>query len=156
MGTFHCGLCQGYITPVRNITAQQQQHWRTDVLANRPKQVARPIGLLYTPRHNVKLHASWIQLRALLGPFSSNCNYEHIRDKQINYSNTYYKTNKLGQLSYIDRRTHKRELKNSSAVRHPCGGGVEYPHRDPATRRRRWKEKSQIWDSKIRPQVPRD
>jgi hypothetical protein len=35
------------------------------------------------------------------------------------------------------------------AVRHPCGGGVEYLHRDPASRRRQWKGKSQIWDSKI-------
>jgi hypothetical protein len=32
----------------------------------------------------------------------------------------------------------------------PCGGGVEYLHCDPASRRRRWKGKSQIWDSKIR------
>jgi hypothetical protein len=38
----------------------------------------------------------------------------------------------------------------------PCGGGVEYLHRDPASRRRRRKGKSQIWDSKIRSQVPRD
>jgi hypothetical protein len=30
-----------------------------------------------------------------------------------------------------------------------CGGGVEYLHRDPASRRRRRKGKSQIWDSKI-------
>jgi hypothetical protein len=37
----------------------------------------------------------------------------------------------------------------------PCGGGVEYLHRDPASRRRRRKEKSQIWDSKIRSRVPR-
>jgi hypothetical protein len=32
----------------------------------------------------------------------------------------------------------------------PCGGGVEYLHHDPASRRRRWKGKSQMWDSKIR------
>jgi hypothetical protein len=38
----------------------------------------------------------------------------------------------------------------------PCGGGVEYLHRDPASRRSRRKGKSQIWDSKIRLQVPRD
>jgi hypothetical protein len=38
----------------------------------------------------------------------------------------------------------------------PCGGGVEYLHRDPASRRRRRKGKSQILDSKIRSQVPRD
>jgi hypothetical protein len=30
-----------------------------------------------------------------------------------------------------------------------CGGGIEYLHRDPASRRRRRKGKSQIWDSKI-------
>jgi hypothetical protein len=38
----------------------------------------------------------------------------------------------------------------------PCGGGVENLHRDPASRRRRRNGKSQIWDSKIRMQVPRD
>jgi hypothetical protein len=38
----------------------------------------------------------------------------------------------------------------------PCGGRVEYLHCDPASRRRRRKGKSQIWDSKIRLQVPRD
>jgi hypothetical protein len=37
-----------------------------------------------------------------------------------------------------------------------CGGGVEYLHRDPASRRRRRKGKSQIWDSKIWSRVPRD
>jgi hypothetical protein len=30
-----------------------------------------------------------------------------------------------------------------------CGGGVEYLHRDPASRKRRRKGKSQMWDSKI-------
>jgi hypothetical protein len=38
----------------------------------------------------------------------------------------------------------------------PCGGGVEYLHRDPASRSRRRKGKSQICDSKIWSQVPRD
>jgi hypothetical protein len=38
----------------------------------------------------------------------------------------------------------------------PCGGGVEYLHRDPASRRRRRKEKPQIWDSKMWSRVPRD
>jgi hypothetical protein len=33
---------------------------------------------------------------------------------------------------------------------------VEYLHRDSASRRRRRKGKSQIWDSKIRSRVPRD
>jgi hypothetical protein len=42
---------------------------------------------------------------------------------------------------------------NSSS---PCGGGVEYLHRDPASRRRRRNGKSQIWDSKIWLRVPRD
>jgi hypothetical protein len=39
---------------------------------------------------------------------------------------------------------------------HPCGGGVEYLHRDPASRRRRRKGKFQVWDSKIWSRVPRD
>jgi hypothetical protein len=38
----------------------------------------------------------------------------------------------------------------------PCGGGVEYLHCDPASRRRWQNGKSQIWDSKIRSWVPRD
>jgi hypothetical protein len=38
----------------------------------------------------------------------------------------------------------------------PCGGGVEYLHRDPASRRRRRKGKSRIWDSKIWPRVLRE
>jgi hypothetical protein len=38
----------------------------------------------------------------------------------------------------------------------PCGGGVEYLHRDPTSRRRQRKGKSEIWDSKIQSQVPRD
>jgi hypothetical protein len=45
---------------------------------------------------------------------------------------------------------------SSSPVRDPCGGGVEYLHCDPASRRRRRKGKSQIWDSKIWPRVLRD
>jgi hypothetical protein len=39
---------------------------------------------------------------------------------------------------------------------HPCGGGVEYLHRDPASRRRRRKGKSRIWDIKIWSRVSRD
>jgi hypothetical protein len=49
--------------------------------------------------------------------------------------------------------------KNSDSVIReftPCGGGIEYLHRDPASRRRRWKGKSQIWDCKIWPWVSRD
>jgi hypothetical protein len=38
----------------------------------------------------------------------------------------------------------------------PCGGGVEYLHRHPASRKRRRKGKSQIWDSKVWSWVPRD
>jgi hypothetical protein len=38
----------------------------------------------------------------------------------------------------------------------PCGCVVEYLHRDPASRRRRRKGKSQIWDSKIWSRAPRD
>jgi hypothetical protein len=38
----------------------------------------------------------------------------------------------------------------------PCGGGVEYLHRSPASRRRRRKGKSRIWDSKVWSRVPRD
>jgi hypothetical protein len=38
----------------------------------------------------------------------------------------------------------------------PCGGGVEYLYRSPASRRRRQKGKSRIWDSKIWSRVPRD
>jgi hypothetical protein len=40
--------------------------------------------------------------------------------------------------------------------RNPCGGGVEYFHRDPESRRRRRKGKSQIWDSKIWSRVRRN
>jgi hypothetical protein len=40
--------------------------------------------------------------------------------------------------------------------RHPFGGGFEYLHRDPASRTRRRKGKSQIWDSKIWSRVQRD
>jgi hypothetical protein len=39
---------------------------------------------------------------------------------------------------------------------HPCGGRVEYLHRDTASRRRRRRGKSQIWDSKIWLRMPRD
>jgi hypothetical protein len=38
----------------------------------------------------------------------------------------------------------------------PCGGGVEYLHRDPASCTRRRKGKSQIRDSKILSRVPRE
>jgi hypothetical protein len=38
----------------------------------------------------------------------------------------------------------------------PCGGGIECLHRDPVSRRRRRKGKSQIWDRKIWSQVEMD
>jgi hypothetical protein len=38
----------------------------------------------------------------------------------------------------------------------PCGGGVGYVHRSPASRRRQRKGKSRIWDSKSWSRVPRD
>jgi hypothetical protein len=38
----------------------------------------------------------------------------------------------------------------------PCEGGVEYLHSSPASRRRRRKGKSRIWDSKIWSRVPGD
>jgi hypothetical protein len=38
----------------------------------------------------------------------------------------------------------------------PCGGGVEYLHRNPVSPRRRRKGKSRIWDSKVWSHVPRD
>jgi hypothetical protein len=44
---------------------------------------------------------------------------------------------------------------SASRVRYPCGGGVEYLHRDPTSRRRRWNGKSQIWESKIWSRVQR-
>jgi hypothetical protein len=48
-------------------------------------------------------------------------------------------------------------LKTTGATQaNPCGGGVEYLHRDPASRKRRRNGKSQIWDSKIWSWVPRD
>jgi hypothetical protein len=47
--------------------------------------------------------------------------------------------------------------KSSKAERRtPCGGGVEYLHRSPASRTRRRKGKSRIWDSKIWSRVPLD
>jgi hypothetical protein len=49
-----------------------------------------------------------------------------------------------------------RPIDRELQVSHPCGGGVEYIHRDPETRRRRPKGKSRIRDSKIWPRVLRD
>jgi hypothetical protein len=57
--------------------------------------------------------------------------------------------------SYLERIT-RRLLEITRVSCDPCGGGVEYLHRDPASRRKRRKGKSQIWDSKIWPRVLRD
>jgi hypothetical protein len=46
--------------------------------------------------------------------------------------------------------------RQSSVQLIPCGGEVEYLHRSPASRRRRRKRKSRIWDSKIWSRVPKD
>jgi hypothetical protein len=48
------------------------------------------------------------------------------------------------------------QTQTQTSLTTPCGGGFEYLHRDPASRRRRRKGKSQIWDSKIWSRVPRD
>jgi hypothetical protein len=63
-----------------------------------------------------------------------------------------------GWLTELTQRVRPRSyLKLIGAIQaHPCGGGFEYLHRDPASRRRRRKGKSQIWDSKIWSRVPRD
>jgi hypothetical protein len=66
-------------------------------------------------------------------------------------------TTTMGELCFL--RGACREVISGAILeltQHPCGGGVEYLHRDPASRRRRRKGKSQIWDSVIRSQVPRD
>jgi hypothetical protein len=47
----------------------------------------------------------------------------------------------------------KGSVENNPAL---CGGGVEYLYSSPASRRRRRKGKSGIWDSKIWSRVPRD
>jgi hypothetical protein len=57
---------------------------------------------------------------------------------------------------YISRRAEKIHSFIHSFIEKPCGGRVEYLHRDPASRRRRRKGKSQIWDSKRRSRDPRD
>jgi hypothetical protein len=51
-----------------------------------------------------------------------------------------------------DQWIYKEDLAESSL----CGGGVEYLHRDPASRKRRRRGKSQIWDSKVWLRVQRD
>jgi hypothetical protein len=52
-----------------------------------------------------------------------------------------------------------RDLKEhvkGETYRFPCGGGFEYLQCSPASRRRRQKGKSRIWDSKIWSRVPRN
>jgi hypothetical protein len=61
---------------------------------------------------------------------------------------------------FYDRSTfiviYTKKLKIISWQSYQCGGGVEYLHHDPSSRRRRRKEMSQIWESKIWSPVPRD
>jgi hypothetical protein len=60
--------------------------------------------------------------------------------------------------SYVKKCCSKR-LQNGGCIslkQSPPCGGIEYLHRDPASHRRRRKGKSQICDSKIWSQVPRD
>jgi hypothetical protein len=47
-------------------------------------------------------------------------------------------------------RLYNEAVKTVMFAVHPCGGGVEYLHRDPESSSRRRKEKAQIWNSKIR------
>jgi hypothetical protein len=54
------------------------------------------------------------------------------------------------------RRLYNATLMIFETVRSPCGGGFEYLHRSPASRRRQRKEKTRIWDNKIWSRVPRD
>jgi hypothetical protein len=51
---------------------------------------------------------------------------------------------------------HFRHRQREWESEYSCGSEVEYLHRGPASRRRRRKGKSQIWDSKIWWRVPRD
>jgi hypothetical protein len=48
------------------------------------------------------------------------------------------------------------KLKERGSIGYPCGGGVEYLQRDPASRRKRRKGKPQMRDSKIWSRDPRD
>jgi hypothetical protein len=47
------------------------------------------------------------------------------------------------------------QVSRNSQGTYPCGGGVEYLHRDPVSRRRRRNGKSQIWDGKMWSRVQR-
>jgi hypothetical protein len=69
----------------------------------------------------------------------------------------YLPNTRLDRCSYIDMFSRDYILKEKHIAQSvsPCGGGIEYLHRDPASRRRRQKGKSQMWDSKIWSQVPR-
>jgi hypothetical protein len=60
------------------------------------------------------------------------------------------------QTLFMDTRLPISEAVQRRTVSHPCGGGVEYLHRDPASRKRRRKGKYQIWDRKIWSWVLRD
>jgi hypothetical protein len=65
----------------------------------------------------------------------------------------HYAATELGFLCVVCVTLYK---KNNTSSSHPCGGGVEYLHLDPASRRRGRKGKSQIWDSKIWSRMLRD
>jgi hypothetical protein len=68
------------------------------------------------------------------------CNYWYIsRQRQINT---------LSRQCINTERERKRKT--------PCGGGIEYLHRDHARRTSRRKGKSRIWESNIWSRVPRD
>jgi hypothetical protein len=55
-----------------------------------------------------------------------------------------------------DRLTVSRNVTLTLKFSYLCEGGLEYLHRDPASRRRRRKGMSQTWDSKIWSRVLRD
>jgi hypothetical protein len=55
----------------------------------------------------------------------------------------------------IPRQTDWQTVSRNVTQLKPCGGGVEYLHRDPASHRRRRKGKYQNWDSRIWSRDPR-
>jgi hypothetical protein len=65
---------------------------------------------------------------------------------------------KVSRRCLLDRKTdgYTRPSGQEKWARIPCGGGIEYLHRSPASRRRQRKGKSRIWDNKIWSWVPRD
>jgi hypothetical protein len=67
-----------------------------------------------------------------------------------------YVYNGNGSVFYVARADdlQRRQFEQSSSS--PCGGGVEYLHRNPASRRRRRKGKPRIWDSKMWSRLPQN